>query len=87
MSYSFGIVHDDDGLRVDLAQLEALTDEQRAAFLGNIPKGRWQVNGHVHTPGTAGDTLSVYFTRDDQRHGGSASMSAPVPAPPPTTNA
>lgn len=76
MSYGFAIVHDGEGLRVDLSPYPNL--EQ---YLRHIPKGRWSVNGHIHSPGTAADTLGVTFTHADGRFGGSAQGSGSTPAP------
>lgn len=76
MSYQISIVHDDEGLRVDLSAFP--NPEQ---YLANVPKGRWMVNGHVHSPGTAPDAISVTFGHADGRFGGSAQASAGYPAP------
>jgi hypothetical protein len=41
MSYSFTVVKDVDGLRID----------ESASTLTLIPDGKWQVSGHLSAPG------------------------------------
>lgn len=75
MSYSFSVVSDEQGLRVDHEDTS-----------GTVPRGRFRVNGHEPAPDTMqARTVGVTHT-DGSRYiasssGGAALDTLPTPAP------